>query len=487
MANCPPEMVARLRRIVGERAVLTDPTELIVYESDGLTEFKMRPDVLVLPRTAEQVQATVRLCNEYDVPCVPRGAGTGLSGGAVPVCGGVMIELARMNRVLELDYENRVAVVEPGVLNLQLSELTTPKGYYYAPDPSSQAACTLGGNVAENSGGPHCLKYGVTVNHVLGLEVVTPEGELVTLGGAADAVGYDLLGLFIGSEGTFGIATKLVLKLEKTPQSVRTLLADYLSVAEACQTVSDIIAAGIIPAALELMDRRTIGTVEASALAAGYPTDAEAVLIIELDGLEKSLDDQADRVTELCRKNRARSVRMALDEEERKKLWAGRKAAFGAAGRLSPDLLVQDAVVPRTRLAEILPKIYEICDRHGVRVSNVFHAGDGNLHPNMNYDGRNREESRRVKMALNEIMALCVSTGGTITGEHGVGLEKIEHMHLIFSPETLDAMAAVREVWNPRNLLNPGKVLPDRSVHVTHLGSREQPGNTPSSWECPTM
>lgn len=462
MADCPAEVVERLRQIVGERVVLDDPTDLMAYESDALTEFRTRPDLVVLPRTAQQVQQIVRLCRDYDVPVVARGAGTGLSGGCVAVRGGVMVGLSRMNRILEIDYENRVAVVEPGVLNLQLSDITMPKGFYYAPDPSSQAACTLGGNVAENSGGPHCLKYGMTTNHVLGIDVVTADGDLVTLGGAADAVGYDLLGLFIGSEGTFGIVTKIIVRLEPLPQGVRTLLADYLNVAEACQTVSDIIAVGIIPAALELMDRRTISTVEDSVLAAGYPRDAEAVLIIELDGYDRSLDDQAGRVGDICRKNNARSIRLALDEAERKKLWAGRKAAFGAAGRLSPDLLVQDAVVPRTRLAEILPKIYEICDRRGVRVSNVFHAGDGNLHPNMNYDARNPDEAARVKEALREIMRLCVSTGGTITGEHGVGLEKIEFMDLIFNADTLEAMRRVREVWNPKDLFNPGKVLPDR-------------------------
>jgi glycolate oxidase subunit GlcD len=463
MPAIPEQLVKRLRQLVGPRYVLDERSELLVYESDGLTEFRVPPALVVLPKTGEQVQETVRLSNEYGIPFTARGAGTGLSGGSVPVPGGLVISLARMNRVIEVDYRNRRAVVEPGVLNLELSQLTMPQGYYYAPDPSSQPACTLGGNVAENAGGPHCLKYGVTLNHVLALEVVTPDGELVTLGGTGgDAVGYDLLGLFIGSEGTFGIATKLTLRLEPLPQAVRTVLADYLSIGAACQTVSDIIAAGIIPAALEMMDRRTIGTVEASALAAGYPTDAEAVLVIEVDGLEYSLDDQVERITEICRKNAARSVRFAADEAERKRLWAGRKAAFGAAGRLSPDLLVQDAVVPRTLLQEILPKVYQICDRHGVKVSNVFHAGDGNLHPNMNYDGRNKDEAKRVKEALSEVMNLCVQAGGTITGEHGVGLEKKEFMPLYFDRATLEAMARVKAVWDPRRLCNPGKVLPDR-------------------------
>jgi len=467
MASYPPELIERLRAAVGERYVLTDPAELVVYESDGLAHHKLRPDVVVLPRTTAEVQAVVRACDELDVPFVPRGAGTGLSGGSLPTQGGVMIELARMNRILEIDYENRVAIVETGALNLKVSEMAKAGGYYYAPDPSSQAACTIGGNLAENSGGPHCLKYGITLNHVLGAEVVLPDGDAVILGGgAADGVGYDLLGLFIGSEGTLGICTKAVLKLEKIPQSVRTLLADYLSVESACQAVSDIIADGMIPAALELMDRRTIATVEASVLAAGYPTDAEAVLIIELDGLEPSLDDQANRAAAFCRKNGARSVRMALDEAERTKLWAGRKAAFGAVGRLRPDLFVQDAVVPRTRLAETLGRICAICDEQGVLVSNVFHAGDGNLHPNVPFDSRDADEVARVEKTMKEIMHLCIETGGTITGEHGVGLDKAAYMDLIFSPDSLQAMARVRDAWNPRGLLNPGKVLPERFARV---------------------
>ncbi|HDS74739.1 MAG TPA: FAD-binding protein, partial [Firmicutes bacterium] len=366
-------------------------------------------------------------------------------------------------RVLSVDYENRVAVVEPGVQNLQLSAITKPRGWHYAPDPSSQAACTLGGNVAENAGGPHCLKYGVTANHVLGLEVVLPNGELVELGGGTtDTEGYDLLGLFIGSEGTLGIATKITLRLERLPPAVRTLLVDYDSLIAACESVSGIIADGIIPAALELMDRRTIATVEDSVLAAGYPRDAEAVLVIELDGLEPSLDDQAGRITDICRTHGARTVRMALDETERAKLWAGRKAAFGAVGRLAPDVFVQDAVVPRTKLADVIARVHEICDREGVTVSNVFHAGDGNLHPNVPFDSRDSAQVERIGRVMTEIMHVCVEAGGTISGEHGIGMDKRKYMDLVFTPDALDLMARVRNVWNPKGLLNPGKILPER-------------------------
>jgi glycolate oxidase subunit GlcD len=462
----PDTLISRLVSELGERYVLSDPTELLVYEADGLPHHRHRPDVVVLPETTEQVQAIMRACDEFDVPVVPRGSGTGLSGGAVAVQGGVIIAVTRMNRVHEIDYENRIAVVEPGVLNLALTNLTTPNGWYFAPDPSSQAACTLGGNVAENAGGPHCLKYGVTLNHVLGLEVVMPNGDLVQIGGEADTPGYDLLGLFIGSEGTLGIATKLTLRLERSPQGVRTMLVDYESIYAACESVSEIIADGIVPAAMELIDKRTIATVEDSVLAAGYPRDADAVLVIELDGLEPSLDNQAARVTEICKRSGARTVRMALDDAERAKLWAGRKAAFGAIGRLAPDLFVQDAVVPRTKLADMLSKIHEICDREGVQVSNVFHAGDGNLHPNVPFDGRDKDQVERVERVMKEVIHACVEVGGTISGEHGVGKDKRKYMDLIFTHETLEIMAGIRDVWNPRGLLNPGKLLPDRFAKV---------------------
>ena len=469
--SIPDTLVARLREIVDNRAVITDPTELMVYESDALAQHRHRPDAVVLPRDTAQVQAVVRACYDHDVPIVPRGAGTGLSGGAAAVDGGVMVSLTRMNRVLSVDYENRIAVVEPGVQNLQLTAITKPRGWHYAPDPSSQAACTLGGNVAENAGGPHCLKYGVTSNHVLGLEVVLPDGDVIELGGVADAEGYDLLGLFIGSEGTLGIVTKVTLRLERVPPAVRTLLVDYDSLIAACESVTGIIADGIIPAALELMDRRTIATVEDSVLAAGYPRDAEAVLVIELDGLEPSLDDQAGRITEICRKHGARTVRMALDETERAKLWAGRKAAFGAVGRLAPDVFVQDAVVPRSKLADVIARIHEICDREEVTVSNVFHAGDGNLHPNVPFDSRDSAQVERIERVMKQIMQVCVEAGGTISGEHGIGIDKRKYMDLVFTPETLDLMARVRNIWNPRGLLNPGKILPERYRVVRGGGS----------------
>ena len=463
MSDCPTALLNDLRAIVGEQGMITDPTELLVYETDALAQHRRSPGVVVMPRTTEDVSRIMRVCKEHAVPVVPRGSGTGLSGGAVPIHGGVMIEMARMNRILAIDYENRTAVVQPGITNLQLSNVTGKHGYYFAPDPSSQAACSMGGNVAENAGGPHCLKYGMTTNHVLAIEVVLSDGEVVRLGGgAADTVGYDLMGLFIGSEGTFGVVTEMTLKLEKVPQGVRTLKADFMSIPAACQTVSDIIADGIIATALEMIDKRSIATVEASVLAAGYPTDAEAVIVIELDGLEPSLDDQAQRVAEICRRNGARSVSLAADDEERIKLWKGRKGTFGALGRLNPDMFVQDAVVPRTKLADVLPKVYEACDRYGITMGAIAHAGDGNLHPNVTYDGRIPGEKEKVEKFMKEIMDVCISVGGTITGEHGVGADKVPYMSRIFDDDSLDAMAAVRFVWDPEGRMNPGKVIPDR-------------------------
>jgi glycolate oxidase subunit GlcD len=384
-----------------------------------------------------------------------------LSGGAVAEQNGVIIELARMNRILKIDYENRLAVVEPGLVNIQLSRVIESAGYFYAPDPSSQTSCTIGGNVAENAGGPHCLKYGMTTNHILGLEVVLPDGEVVQLGGhGTDTIGYNLLGVFIGSEGMFGIATKITVQLLRRPQAVKTMLADFTSVEDASRTVSAIIAAGILPAALEMMDNATIRAVEASVFAAGTPTDAAAVLIIELDGLGVTLEQEANRVVEICRTHGARNVRVARDEAERAQLWAGRKGAFGAMGRISPDLMIQDAVIPRSKLPEVLTEIFQIAERYGLRVANVFHAGDGNLHPNINFDAREPDQLKRVKEASREIMQLCVRAGGTITGEHGVGLDKIDYMPLIFSDADLSAMARVRACFDPQGLCNPGKVIP---------------------------
>ncbi len=460
------KIVGRLREIVGQDGVAVDQSELLVYECDAIAMHKARPLAVVFPRTTEDVSRIVKLLYEHRIPFGPRGAGTGLSSGALALgCEegqrSVVIEMARMNRILEIDYPNRRAIVQPGVVNLKLSQAVAARGYHYAPDPSSQTACTIGGNVAENAGGPHCLKYGSTTNHILGLEVVLPTGEIVNLGGAgAETTGYDLLGAFVGSEGTFGIATRITLRLTRTPQTIVTLLADFLDLNDASRAVSSIIAAGILPAALEMIDKVTINAVEDSVYAAGYPRDAAACLIVELDGLRAGLDSLVKKAAEICSQNHARSVREARDENERKKLWAGRKGAFGALGRVSPDLFVQDAVVPRTKLPEVLAGIYSIGAKYRLRLSTVFHAGDGNLHPNLNFDGRDKEEVSRVMAASKEIMTLCVNAGGSITGEHGVGADKIEYMPLIFDQASLDTMLAVKEVFNPLGLCNPGKAIP---------------------------
>ncbi|MCI0336449.1 MAG: FAD-binding protein [Acidobacteria bacterium] len=459
-------IIAKLRTITGKDGIAADDQELVVYECDAIAMHKARPLAVVFPRTTEEVSRVVKLLYDNRIPFGPRGAGTGLSSGALALgCEqsqrSVIVEMARMNRILEIDYANRRAVVQPGVINIKLSQIVAARGYHYAPDPSSQNACTIGGNVAENAGGPHCLKYGATTNHILGLEVVLPTGEIITLGGdGAETIGYDLLGAFVGSEGTFGIATKITVRLTRTPQTVITLLADFLDLNDATRAVSAIIAAGILPAALEMIDIVTINAVEDSVYAAGYPRDAAACLIVELDGLHAGLNAQAKHAAEICLQNRARSVREARDDEERKKLWAGRKGAFGALGRVSPDLFVQDAVVPRTRLPEVLAGIYEIGAKYNLRLSTVFHAGDGNLHPNINFDGRDQDEVSRVMAASKEFMELCVDAGGSITGEHGVGADKIEYMQMIFDQASLDAMLAVKDVFNPLGLCNPGKAVP---------------------------
>jgi glycolate oxidase len=448
--------------IVGADGVLAEPAELLVYESDGLTILRARADVVVFPRSTDQVATCVRRANAEGLPFVARGAGTGLAGGCLPAEGGVVIALTRMARILEVDYANRLAVVEPGLVNLHLSQALAPQGFYYAPDPSSQLACTIGGNVANNSGGPHTLKYGVTTNHVLGLEVVLPDGEVVWLGGKVrDPQGYDLVGVFVGSEGTFGIATKVVVRIVRRPPAVKTLLAVFDEVEDASCAVAAITARGLTPAALEMIDQITIQAVE-DAFGAGYPRDAAAALLIELDGLEAGLDEEADRVVAACRDSAAREVRVARDELERQLLWKGRKAAFGAYGRVSPAYFVMDGVIPRTRLPEVLRRIDAIVAAHGLRVGNVFHAGDGNLHPNILYDPRRPGEEDRVLAAGAEIMKVCVEAGGSISGEHGIGLEKRDFMPWIFSEADLATMAAVKAVFNPTGRCNPGKVFPTR-------------------------
>jgi glycolate oxidase subunit GlcD len=463
-------IISQLRDIVGKDGVAVDESELLVYECDAIAMHKARPLAVVFPRNTDETSRVVKLLYDNRIPFGPRGAGTGLSSGALALgCEenqrSVTIEMARMNRILEIDYANRRAIVQPGVINIRLSQAVAARGYHYAPDPSSQNACTIGGNVAENAGGPHCLKYGATTNHILGLEVVLPTGEVIDLGGAgAEAIGYDLVGTFVGSEGTFGITTKITIRLSRQPQSVITLLADFLDLNDASRAVSAIIAAGILPAALEMIDKVTINAVEDSIYSAGYPRDAAACLIVELDGLRAGLEAQAKRAADICLQNRARSVREALSEDERKKLWAGRKGAFGALGRVSPDLFVQDAVVPRTKLPEVLAGFYAIGAKYGLRLSTVFHAGDGNLHPNINFDGRDKDEVSRVMAASREIMKLCVDVGGSITGEHGVGADKIDYMPMIFNQASLDAMLSVKEVFNPLGLCNPGKAVPTQKM-----------------------
>lgn len=462
-SSLPPSLVRALRARLGDDAVITDPDRLVVYESDGLTAYRRRPRAVLLPRSTDEVAAAVTLLWAEGVSFVPRGAGTGLSGGALAGEDAVIVGTARMNRILELDAANRRARVQPGVINAHLSAAAGPHGLLYAPDPSSQSACTLGGNVAENSGGPHCLKYGVTSRYVTGLTLVLPDGEAVRLGGMGrEPEGYDLIGLLVGSEGCFGIVTEIEVALVPAPEGVRTLLAIFDDLEAAGRAVTSIIARGLLPAALEIMDGETIRAVESSVFAAGYPVDAAAALVVEVDGVEAGLDDEVDAAEACCRDAGAREIRRARDDAEREALWRGRKKAFGAMGRIAPDLLVQDATVPRTRLPEVLRGIGEIGRRYRLRVANVFHAGDGNLHPNILFDRRDPEELDRVERASREIMDLCVAAGGTITGEHGVGVDKRGYMELIHSTDTLLAMAMTRLVFDPGLRCNPGKVLPDR-------------------------
>jgi len=463
-----PDVAARLARIVGERRVLVRAGELRAYESDGLPGYQQRPSLAVFPGTRDEVVEVVRLLAELGLPFVARGAGTGLSGGAL-ADDVVLLGLHRLTRIVEIDAENARAVVEPGVVNAKLTLAASAYGLHYAPDPSSQTACTIGGNVAENAGGPHCLKYGVTLDHVVSVTALLPSGEIVVLGNDdGEQRGYDLLGAFIGSEGCFGVALDVTVSLARDPQAVRTLLADFSSVDAAAHAVSGIIAAGIVPAALEMMDTAAIQAVEASIYAAGYPTDAAAILLIELDGAAAGIDDDAARVEQLCRSAGARNVRSASDAAERARLWQGRKKAFGAMGRISPHLVVQDAVVPRTKLPAVLAEIQAIGQRHGVNVCNVFHAGDGNLHPNIGYDSSDPVQAKQVHDAMTEVMAACIAAGGTITGEHGVGLDKLPYMDELFTPATLGAMCALRAVFDPARRANPGKVVPVHSCREWH-------------------
>ncbi|HEV3079993.1 MAG TPA: FAD-linked oxidase C-terminal domain-containing protein [Gemmataceae bacterium] len=449
-----------LRSIVGKDGLLTSPSDLLVYECDGYTIEKNKPDVVVFPTSTEQVVEVVKLCNRVNVPFLPRGAGTSLAGGCLPVGGGVMLALTRMKRILEVSIRDRYAVVEAGVVNLWLTNHLKPHGYHYAPDPSSQGACTIGGNVATNSGGPHTLKYGVTVNHVLGLELVLPDGQVVHTGGPTeDNPGYDLTGVIVGSEGTFGIATKAWVRITRNPEAYRTLLGVFETVDDATNTISDIIGAGIIPGALEMLDQLILQAVEA-AFHFGFPLDAGAVLIMEVDGLEAGLDADAERIAAIARKNNAREVRRANSEAERLLLWKSRKQAFGAVGRLAPSYCTQDGVVPRTKLPHILREIQRISAKYQLRIANVFHAGDGNIHPILLFDERDQEQVKRVLKASNEILDECIHCGGSVTGEHGIGVEKIDFMPKLFTPEDLHMMLRLRSAFNPENRCSPAKMLP---------------------------
>jgi glycolate oxidase subunit GlcD len=455
------DLIPVLEGILGPERCLSRVEDLFVYECDGLTSHQQTPAAIAYPLSAAEVQRVVRACRACGVPFVPRGAGTGLSGGALAVDGGVVIECSRMDRIRRVAVEDRYAVVEPGVVNADLSKAVARYGLFYAPDPSSQLACTIGGNVAENSGGPHTLKYGTTTNHVLALELVLPDGELVELGSPSGVeAGYDLVGAVVGSEGTLGIVTAATVRLSALPEGVETLLCVFRDVVDACRAVGGVIGSGLVPAALEIVDRRTIAAVEASVYAAGLPTDAGAVLIVELDGARVSLPREVERVREITAREGASRVEVARDEEERQRFWRARKGAFGAMGRLAPDLYVHDAVVPRTQLPRVLAEICAIGDRYGLTLSNVFHAGDGNLHPNISFDRRDPDELRRVLAAGQEILELCVNAGGVITGEHGIGTEKREFMGLVFGDADLDAMRRLRGAFDPDQVCNPGKVFP---------------------------
>jgi glycolate oxidase len=448
-----------LRAIVGRRGLISSPEELHTYECDGLTNFRVMPRAVLLPNSTEQVQEVVRICHCERIPFVARGSGTGLSGGALPVENGIVISLARMNRILEVDFANARVVVEPGVINLDVTGRVAPQEYFYAPDPSSQSICSIGGNVAENSGGAHCLKYGFTTTHVLGLEVVLPDGSLVHLGGKTlDTPGYDLAGVFVGSEGTLGVATKIILRIVKRPECIRTLLAAFPSTNEAGAAVSDIIAAGMLPAAIEMMDNLAIQAAEA-AVHANYPS-CGGLLLVELDGPVAEVEALMSHVNEICRSNGASEIRLAQSDAERALVWKGRKAAFAAMGRISPNYIVQDGVIPRTALPQVMSEIERLSQETGLRVANVFHAGDGNLHPLVLYDRRIPGQEEAAELLSNNILELCIAAGGSITGEHGVGEDKKKMMSKMFAEPDLATMQRVRCAFDPLQLSNPTKIFP---------------------------
>jgi glycolate oxidase len=455
----PEALKQKLVALVGERGVLDNPQDLSLYEYDGGVD-KARPGVVVFPRSAEHVSAIVKLAREYGVPMVGRGAGTGLSGGAIPRQGGVMIAFARMNRIMETDLENERAIVEPGVVNLDVTLAIQSSKYFYAPDPSSQRACTIGGNVAENAGGPHTLAYGVTTNHVCGLQAVLPDGDIIETGGKEpDLPGYDLTGLLTGSEGTMALVTRVIVRVMRQPEAVKTLLAIYDSTEDCGNTVAEITRRAITPVAVEMLDGVMLRMVE-EATHAGYPLNAAAVLLIELEGLTEAVEEQVEQVRDACFTSRATDFRVARSAEERDLLWKGRKNAFGAIGRVSPHYYVQDGVVPRTKIAPTLRYIGEVSQKYGLTISNIFHAGDGNMHPIILFNARKPGDLEKAQHAGEDILSYCVSVGGSITGEHGVGMEKMELMAEQFTPDTLDMIARLKSLFDPDCRLNPGKVLP---------------------------
>ncbi|BAY45151.1 glycolate oxidase subunit GlcD [Scytonema sp. HK-05] len=454
-------IIKQFEAVVGKNGVVQRREELITYECDGLTSYRERPAVVVLPRTTEQVAEVVKICDRHSIPFIARGSGTGLSGGALPVENCVLIVTSLMRQIFKVDLENQQVIVQPGVINSWVTQTVSGAGFYYAPDPSSQIICSIGGNVAENSGGVHCLKYGVTTNHVLGLKLVLPDGSIVDVGGQIPEMpGYDLTGVFVGSEGTLGIATEITLRILKSAESICVLLADFTSIEAAGATVSDIISAGIIPGGMEIMDNLSINAVEDVVCTNCYPRDAAAILLVEIDGLAVEVAENKQRIAEICKKNGARNITIATDAEQRLKVWKGRKAAFAAAGHVSPDYYVQDGVIPRTQLSYVLAEIEALSLKYGYRIANVFHAGDGNLHPLILFDNSIPGELEKVEEVGGEILKLCVKVGGSISGEHGIGADKKCYMPEMFTEADLETMQWVRQAFNAKGLANPGKIFP---------------------------
>lgn len=454
-------IIKQFEAVVGKNGIVQRREELLTYECDGLTSYRQRPALVVLPRNTQQVAEAVKICDQNQIPWVARGAGTGLSGGALPLENCVLIVTALMKQIIDIDLENQQIVVQPGVINNWVTQAVSGAGFYYAPDPSSQIICSIGGNVAENSGGVHCLKYGVTTNHVIGLKLVLPNGSIVDVGGKVqESPGYDLTGLFVGSEGTLGIATEITLRILKTPESICVLLADFSTIEEAGGAVADIISAGIIPGGMEIMDNLSINMVEDVVATGCYPRDAGSILLVELDGLEVEVATNKQLVADICKKNSARNITTASDPETRLKLWKGRKAAFAAAGHISPDYFVQDGVIPRTQLVGVLQEMENLSKEYGYKIANVFHAGDGNLHPLILYDNAIPGALEKVEELGGEILRLCVKVGGSISGEHGIGSDKKCFMPDMFSQADLETMQWVRQVFNPKGLANPGKIFP---------------------------